>query len=180
VTYTKKQVEGFWVKAGGNPALAPTMAAIAGAESSFGASPYGDVGLGGPGPTSFGLWQIHTPAHPGYNSSLLVSDPLYNARAAVAISGNSTGGLGAWTTYKTGAYKAYLGATGVSGSVNAGVTSSPTSTSSSSGSPETLAGAPGGLAGIAIKGFLYLALLVGAVGLLWIGSKTALQPRRKQ
>jgi Lysozyme like domain len=170
VTYTKKQVERFWIEAGGNPSLAHTMAAIAGAESGFGASPYGDVGLGGPGPTSFGLWQIHTPAHPEYDPSLLVADPLYNARAAVAISGNSTSGLGAWTTYKTGAYKSYLGAVGESS------TSSSTSPSSSS---NTLAGAPGGIAGALIKGMLYLALLVGAAGVLWLGSKTALQPRKK-
>ncbi len=107
--YSFRQLEELWIKAGGNPALATTMAAIGYAESSGGLKPYGDCGLGAPGPTSFGIWQIHTPAHPGYNAQELVNNPLYNAKAAVAVSGNSTKGLGAWTTYKTGAYKSYLG-----------------------------------------------------------------------
>jgi hypothetical protein len=107
--YTFRQLEELWLKAGGNPSMATVMAAIGYAESSGGLKPYGDCGLGAPGPTSFGIWQIHTPAHPTYNAEELVKNPLYNAKAAVAVSGNSTAGLGAWTTYKTGAYKSYLG-----------------------------------------------------------------------
>ena len=107
--YTFRQLEELWTKAGGNPGMASIMAAIGYAESSGGLKPYGDCGLGAPGPTSFGIWQIHTPAHPQYNEQELVNNPLYNAKAAVAVSGNSPNGLGAWTTYKTGAYKSYLG-----------------------------------------------------------------------
>jgi Lysozyme like domain len=110
--YSKKQLEELWVKAGGAKALAATMAAIGLAESKGGAEPYGDYDLGAKGYTSFGIWMIHTPAHPQYNAQELVDNPLYNAKAAVEISGNSEAGLGAWTTYKTGAYKAYLGSSG--------------------------------------------------------------------
>lgn len=109
MAYSKKQLEAAWVRNGGKKELASTMAAIAGAESGFGANPYGDKGLGAPGYTSFGPWQIHTPAHPQYSPGLLVSNLDYSARAAVEVSGNSTAGLGNWTTYKTGAYKKYSG-----------------------------------------------------------------------
>lgn len=106
--YSKSELESAWIRAGGNRALAGVMAAIAKAESGGGASPYGDKGLGGSGFTSFGPWQIHTPAHPQYDPGKLVSNLDYSARAAVEVSGNSIAGLGAWTTFKTGAYKPFL------------------------------------------------------------------------
>lgn len=51
---------------------------------------------------------------------------------------------------------------------------SPSSIDSSSSS-----GAPGGLTGILVKGLIYLALIGGALAMLWLGAKTFLQPRRE-
>jgi hypothetical protein len=84
-----------------NPALA---AAVAEAESGGNIAAHGDRNLGG----SYGLWQIHHPSHPSYDIRRLASDPTYNARAALAISGHGRT-WAPWTTYRTGAYKQYLG-----------------------------------------------------------------------
>lgn len=108
---TKSQLEQLWVQAGGNPADANVAASIALAESGGNVGAAGDVGLGGSGPTSFGLWQVHTPAHPQYNAAELASNPLYNARAAVAISDNGAS-FTPWSTYNSGAYRQYLGVPG--------------------------------------------------------------------
>jgi phage-related protein len=104
---TKSQLEQLWIEAGGSPNTANIAASVALAESGGRVSAAGDVGLGGSGPTSFGLWQIHTPAHPQYSSSRLASDPLYNARAAVAV---AEGGRNfePWSTFKSGAYRQFL------------------------------------------------------------------------
>jgi hypothetical protein len=80
--------------------VTPVMAAIAGAESTFGANPVGDGG------TSLGIWQIHVPAHPQYDPQSLLDSPFYNAAAAVQV--YLSQGLGAWSTYKNGAYLAYM------------------------------------------------------------------------
>lgn len=82
-------------------------------------------------------------------------------------------------TFPTGATVTgvYLGKSLPAG---ASTSTSPTSPSSSpASSSSTLAGAPGGLAGTAIHGILYLALIVGAAALLWLGTKTTLQPRKR-
>lgn len=55
---------------------------------------------------SRGLWQINVRAHPQYAMQNLY-DPQTNARAAFAISGGGTNWK-PWTTYTSGAYKAYL------------------------------------------------------------------------
>jgi hypothetical protein len=75
------------------------MAAIAMAESG------GNVAAQNPSGAA-GLWQILPSAHPQYNVQRLLSDPMYNAQAAVAV--EKSQGLGAWTTYTSGAYKQYL------------------------------------------------------------------------
>jgi hypothetical protein len=61
--------------------------------------------LGAPS-TSFGLWQIHVPAHPEVDASRLF-DPSYNAAAALAISGGGVN-FTPWTTYTNGKYAQYL------------------------------------------------------------------------
>lgn len=91
----------LWVEAGGNPSVANTMAAIAMAESSGNTQA---IDHDANGSTDYGLWQINS-VH-GYNPTLLLSNPLYNAKAAVAVYNSS--GLGAWTTYTSGAYEKYL------------------------------------------------------------------------
>lgn len=81
-------------------------AAVAMAESGGIPNAEGDVGLGATGPTSFGLWQIHLPAHPEYTREEMVN-PLRNAQAAYEIS-NGGHDFSPWSTYKSGAYKRHL------------------------------------------------------------------------
>lgn len=92
------QLERLWIYAGGSASSAPTAAAVALAES-----------RGSPTATNpssaTGLWQVETSAHPQYSSAQLL-DPLQNARAAVAISGNGAN-WSPWQTYTNGAYKAF-------------------------------------------------------------------------
>jgi len=93
----------LWIQAGGNPALANTMAAIAMAEST------GQVGIthtNKNGTIDRGLWQINS-AHTQFDTNRLVTDPLYNAQAAVAVEKSS--GLNAWSTYRDQSYRTYLG-----------------------------------------------------------------------
>jgi Transglycosylase SLT domain len=92
--YSYAQLEGLWLNAGGSKSLAPTMAAIAEAESG------GNSDARNPSGAS-GLWQILGNPFPGN-----AFDPATNARMAVAK--YKSQGLGAWVTYTSGAYKAYL------------------------------------------------------------------------
>lgn len=93
------QLENLWIQAGGNPVLAPIMAAIAMAESSGNPTNYnGNDPYGG----SFGLWQINganTMAYGGAWNEGELYNPLYNAEAAVGILKSQ--GLGAWSTWKS-------------------------------------------------------------------------------
>lgn len=75
-------------------------AAVAWAESGGNALAVGDFGR------SYGLWQIHTPAHPQYSPGVLF-DALGNARAAFAI---SRGGADwqPWTTFRNGAFRRFM------------------------------------------------------------------------
>lgn len=98
---TFAEIEQTWIQAGGNPAEAPTAAAIAMAES--GGDPSNTTGDNG---TSYGLWQIHWTVHPQFNPSDL-TNPLYNAAAAIAISGNGQN-WNPWTTFMNGSYLKYL------------------------------------------------------------------------
>lgn len=104
----------LWTDAGGPANAAQTMAAVALAESRGNASAHNNNPASGD--DSWGLWQIN------YYGDLRASrvarfgppeglrNPRKNARAAVAI--YSSSGPGAWSTYKSGAYRAYLGAGG--------------------------------------------------------------------
>lgn len=93
----------LWREAGGRPALTNIMTAIALAESGGRRD-----AIGGPNPDGTydrGLWQIND-VH-GFNRNRLISDPLYNAQAAVRI--QESQGLEAWTVYRTGAYRTFMG-----------------------------------------------------------------------
>lgn len=79
------ELEGLWIAAGGPRRLAPTMAAIAEAESR------GDSGAHNPSGAT-GLWQILGNPFPGN-----AYDPMTNARMAVAKWKSQ--GLGAWATW---------------------------------------------------------------------------------
>jgi hypothetical protein len=104
---SNKQLQALWIKAGGDPRLAPTMAAIALAESS--GNPVALNDNPSTGDYSVGPWQVN------YFGNLragrtrafgtpeqLMGNPLLDAKAAVAI--YKSQGLGAWSTYTSGAY----------------------------------------------------------------------------
>ena len=92
--YSYAQLEALWINAGGQRNMAPTMAAIAEAESGGNSDAHNPSGASG-------LWQILGNPFPGNPF-----DPATNARMAVAK--YKSQGLGAWVTYTSGAYKAYL------------------------------------------------------------------------
>lgn len=75
-------------------------AAVALAESSGRPEALGDSG------TSYGLWQIHLPAHP-WARNMNLYDPIANARAMAQISAGGTNWR-PWTTYRTGAFRRFL------------------------------------------------------------------------
>jgi hypothetical protein len=93
----------LWIDAGGTPALANTMAAIAMAES--GGNESTPPSKNSDGSTDFGLWRINS-SHTQFDQQRLQSDPLYNAQAAVSVFKSQ--GLTAWTTYTSGAYRQFL------------------------------------------------------------------------
>lgn len=104
MAYTFQQLVGFAEQGGFPPNVAPTMAAIAMAESSGNnviqkGQPYATTG--------YGLWQI-TPGNsePQFGVDTAMLNPVNNAKAAYAKYQHQ--GLGAWTTYKDGAYTKYL------------------------------------------------------------------------
>jgi len=81
-----------------------TAAAIAMAES--GGDPHAQGDPRGPADatpngvsSSFGLWQVHTPAWPQFDAQSLL-DATYNAHAAIAIF-KAAGGFTPWSTYTT-------------------------------------------------------------------------------
>ena len=92
-----------------DPSLA---AAIAMAESRGNECAQGDPNIGmhlcsGPNgtSTSFGLWQVHAPAHPQYDVNWLLTGD-YNARAAFEIS-RAGQDFTPWSTFNQGLYKPF-------------------------------------------------------------------------
>lgn len=85
-----------------NPGLAAAVAMAESGGNTRAISPTND----------YGLWQINRQYHPQYfQSPGAIFDPLYNARAALAISGGGRNWQ-PWTTFRTGAYRQYLSAGG--------------------------------------------------------------------
>lgn len=104
MAYSFAQLEQFAIQGGFPSSLAPTMAAIAMAESSGNnviqqGQPYSTTG--------WGLWQI-TPGNsePQFGTDQAMLNPVANAQAAFAKYQGQ--GLGAWTTYTSGAYKQFM------------------------------------------------------------------------
>lgn len=98
------------LQAGFPLASADVAAAIAFAESRGDPRSLGDSG------TSYGLWQIHIPAHPQYSAAATsgaLFDPLTNAQAALEVSAGGTN-FHPWSTFNPApdgsppAYLAYL------------------------------------------------------------------------
>ena len=99
---TFAELEALWTRAGGDVSLAPTMAAIAEAESSGNPNAANRTDNNGT-QTSWGLWQLSDGTH---NEPSAWNDPLTNASMAVAKYHSQ--GLHAWGTYTSGAYRAFL------------------------------------------------------------------------
>jgi hypothetical protein len=108
-TFTKAQLAALWVKAGGDPRVADTMASIAHAQSKGRSNATNTSNSDGS--TDRGLWQINS-VH-GYVPSASYN-ALQNARQAVSVYNSQ--GLGAWTTYTNGAYSKYTAGTAGSSS----------------------------------------------------------------
>lgn len=94
------QIQALAAAAGFSGTDLATAVAVAIAESSGNPGAIGDAG------NSFGLWQINLPAHPEFSGTDL-TDPQTNANAAFQIYATA-GGFRPWTTFKTGAYLAYM------------------------------------------------------------------------
>jgi hypothetical protein len=98
-TYDFAQLEQLWEQAGGSPAWAPTMAAVAEIESSGNPAAYNSSG-------ATGLWQVLQSNDPGAN----LTNPEVNAREAVTLlgpvgAGNAAPGIDNWgytSSYNTG------------------------------------------------------------------------------
>lgn len=133
----------LWIDAGGSPAVANTMAAIAEAESG------GQVGSKSPqnsnGTYDYGLWQINS-AHTQFDAQKLLTDPLYNAQAAVSVFKSQ--GFGAWTTYTDQKYKQFLAGAANARYTGAGATYGGTRPG---GGPVPGAGGAGGGAGTGVQ-----------------------------
>lgn len=158
------QLEAAWIQGGGDPAMAPLMAAIAEAESGGNANATNPTDNNGR-QTSWGLWQISNGDHSTPAADW--NDPVENARLAVGKLKSQ--GLGAWGTYTSGAYRRYLqSGTAPAGSVPG---PAPMSTQGGTGDSSTLAGIEAGL-GAGIPGLG--ALASGTINpLAAIGSATS-------
>ncbi len=95
------ELQNLLQSAGLDSAKAAIGAAIALAESGGRTDAVGDGG------TSYGLWQIHLPAHPDVSQACAL-DPGCAAAAAVRISSGGTDWT-PWSTFVSGAYQAFLG-----------------------------------------------------------------------
>jgi hypothetical protein len=108
VALSYAQLEGLWIKAGGDPSVAPIAAAIVYPESGGNPSAVASMDPKGDGTyqSAFGLWQIsngtHTPPSPNW------ADPMTNAQLAVGKYKGAGNSFSPWGTYDTGKYRAYL------------------------------------------------------------------------
>lgn len=86
--FTFAQLEQLWTNAGGKPIFAPLMAAVAEVESGGSSIAHNPSGASG-------LWQIEIPVNASYvpGGAANVFNPQDNAKAAVALSGNSFTGI---------------------------------------------------------------------------------------
>ena len=147
--YSYAQLEELWDEAGGPADEASTAAAIGEAES--GGNPLaaypGTTVAPGQGSTTdaTGLWQIlGLPA--GNFTAAELTDPVWNARMAVAKYEQAGDSFSPWQTYDSGAYLQFLQG-GVAPS-SSGVPSSPSNAvATSAASPSPLTEAEGGFLG---------------------------------
>jgi Transglycosylase SLT domain len=138
--YTFAQLETLWINAGGAKLLAPLMAGVAIVESGGNPNAYNPSGASG-------LWQIEIPLHsnlvPGGAAN--VFNPADNAKAAVALSGNTLAGITAnWLNFEPpGAAEAIVTENG--GTVPAALPASSSGSSSSAAVAQLTSFTPGDL-----------------------------------
>jgi hypothetical protein len=152
------QLEGLWLTTAagttyGTKTWAALMAAIAEAES--GGNPDATNPNDNQGKqTSWGLWQIslgnHQPPSPNW------ADPATNAQLALAKLQSQ--GLGAWGTYTSGAYKAYINGSTTPDTSIAGNPAALTAEVTAAGASDCLYGLPG------IPGTSWITDLTGSGG----------------
>lgn len=98
-SYSFEGLENLWTQNGGNPEWAPTMAAVAMAESQGNPAAANASG-------ATGVWQIlssaQSAAFNAQHPAASMTDPNANARAAIALLGNG-GGISNWTADPVGA-----------------------------------------------------------------------------
>jgi hypothetical protein len=104
--YAPSQITSALINAGVPPTVAPTLTAISGAESRFGASPVSGVNKNGT--RDYGVFQVNEKAWPQFGGPAVAKQPL-DQQAAIAAHIYNHQGLGAWATYNSGAYKKFLG-----------------------------------------------------------------------
>lgn len=134
MAYSFAQLEQFAIQGGFPASLAPTMAAIAMAESSGNnvvqqGQPYSTTG--------WGLWQI-TPGNsvPQFGTDQAMLNPVNNAKAAHQKWVGQ--GLGAWTTYTSGAYRRFMPSGAVTPASDGSTSSSgPTTADGAAGSADS-------------------------------------------
>ena len=139
-TYTFAQLEGLWIQAGGSKALAPLMAGVAEVESGGNPQAYNPSGASG-------LWQIEIPSNAHFvpGGAANVFNALDNAKAAVALSGNTLAGIQSnWLAFEpSGAAEAIAAknggtvpaATGATGGTVTGIQGNVPGVSASGSSP---------------------------------------------
>ena len=144
------QIAGLASLAGFSGQDLSTAVAVALAESGGDPSAYNPEKAAGAteGHGSFGLWQIYLTAHPEYQGVNL-TDPQTNANAAYATYAQAGNSFRPWSTFKSGAYLAYMD------QVTATLTAPDAGTDSSGGD-----GSTGGAGTV-------LPLIIGAVILWW-------------
>lgn len=103
--YTPSQIRAALIKQGVPDDDATKLTQISGAESGYGAHPVS--GKNANGTTDYGVFQINS-VHGDLNPSSLPNADL-DTQAAAAAAVYKKEGLGAWTTYKNGAYQKFAG-----------------------------------------------------------------------
>lgn len=103
--YTPSQIRAALIKQGVPEDDATKLTQISGAESGYGAHPVS--GKNANGTTDYGVFQINS-VHGDLNPSNLPNADL-DTQAAAAAAVYKKEGLGAWTTYKNGAYQKFAG-----------------------------------------------------------------------
>ena len=137
--YSFGDIESFARQAGFTPELSPLMAAISFAES--GGNPRAHNTNASTGDNSYGLMQINMlgamgperRAAFGIQSNEQLFDPLTNMKAAKKIFDSQ--GLGAWSVYRSGAYKQFLPGSYTPATDAASAASQPSTTSSGQQQP---------------------------------------------